>query len=266
MRVLAMDDESFALKDLVEAIEEANPAADVYAYQSPAKALAFAEENELDVAFLDIEMGSVNGVDFARSLKQLQRNINIVFVTGYSEYAVSAFAIYASGYLLKPVTATAVHEALSNLRTPVYPPREKGLWVQTFGNFEVFLNGRPLRFPRTKAKELLAYLIHKRGTGCSNREIASILYEDRPYSTSLQKQVQTILTALQKTLAGAGQPDVIVRAYNSTAVDVNNLNCDYYRFLEWDPEAINSYMGEYMTNYSWAEYTIGYLDRRLRSR
>lgn len=263
MRIMAVDDESFALKDTVDAVREAAPEAVVSDFQLPSKALAFAAQTAVDVAFLDIEMGAMNGLEMAKELKKLQPHANVVFVTGYSEYALDAFSLFASGYLLKPISAANVREALANLRTPV-TREDKGLRVQTFGNFEVFMDGKPVHFPRSKAKELFAYLVHKRGTGCATRELTAVLFEDMPYTLSLQKQVQTLLSTLTKTLQALGAGDVMLREYNQIAVDVQKLNCDYYRFLRWDAEAVNQYAGEYMSGYSWAEFTIGYLDGKLQ--
>lgn len=264
MEILLADDERLALEVLKEAVHKACPDASLYDFQKTGELLEFAVEHPCDVAFLDIEMRSMNGIELAKRLKEINPSVNIVFATGYSEYMGQAFSMHVSGYLLKPVTWQAVKEELENLRHPVAQERDTGLRIQTFGNFEVFYNGRPLRFARSKAKELFAYLIHKRGTGCGTREIAALLFEDQPYSLTLQKQVQTIMSAMMKSLKEVGAEDCIIRTYNYTAVDVKRIeNCDYYRFLKWDVKAVNEYTGEYMMNYSWAEFVIGYLDNKL---
>lgn len=292
MRLIAADDEYLALKDLVEALREALPDADVQGFQTAREALLSAAGTPVDAAFLDIEMAGMNGLALAKELKEIRSQTNIVFVTGYSQYAVEAFSVSASDYLLKPVTAQEILRAVSNMRSPLpaasppqaalphgaqceeqckvlgeaqYLPATSKLWVRAFGNFEVFVSGAPLRFPRSKSKELFAYLIHKRGTGCSTRELAAVLYEDQPYTLSLQKQVQTILSAMIRTLKDAGVSDCIVRSYNRTSLDVTRVDCDYYRFLNRDTDAVNQYTGEYMSNYSWAEFVIGYLDSRIES-
>lgn len=67
---------------------------------------------------------------------------------------------------------------------------------------------------------------------------------------------------MMKTLNAANVSDIVVKRYNHLSVDVSKVDCDYYRFLNGDSEAINSYTGEYMMNYSWGEFTIGYLDSK----
>lgn len=263
MLFLAVDDEAYALGALTAAIQKARPDAEVRAFRTAQEALAFVQQNIVDVVFLDIELCGISGIELAKKIKDIRAYTNVVFVTGYSRYALDAFSMFVSGYLLKPVTAEAIQGALRHLRNPIRRCPETGLYVQTFGNFEVFYNGEPLHFARSKAKELFAYLIHKRGTSCSSREIAAVLFEDKPYSVSLQKQVQTILSTMVKTLREVGQGDIIQRTFNSTAINVDKVNCDFYRFIRWDLDAVNGYMGEYMSNYEWAEFTVGYLDSKV---
>ncbi len=262
MNVLLVDDEIFALKDLNETVSESISDASIKSFQNPGDAVVWAENNKVDIAFLDIEMNKLNGLQLAQKIKDINKNANIIFITAYAEYALDAFSVQASDYVMKPATAEKIRTALENLRKPLPKSGDTGLRIQTFGNFEVFYNGDIVMFPRSKSKELLAYLIHKKGTGCTVKECASILYEDKTYSLSIQKQMQTILSTLMKVLREIGEEDIIIKKYNSTSIDIKHVNCDYYKFLAHDQEAVNQYMGEYMSNYGWAEFTIGYLDSR----
>lgn len=103
MNFLAIDDEPLCLDDLRFALEDAAPGCTCACFSSPSRALEQARTEPFDAAFLDIEMGGANGLALAKQLKDLQPDLHIIFVTGYEKYAVSAFAIHASGYLLKPV-------------------------------------------------------------------------------------------------------------------------------------------------------------------
>ena len=121
-----------------------------------------AKSNSIDVAFLDIQTGGMSGLELALELKRLQPGVHIIFVTGFSQYAVDAFAMHASGYLLKPATEEAVLRELTFL----YQEREASarVRVKTFGGFDVYVDGEPLRFGRAKSKELFAYLVDRRGS------------------------------------------------------------------------------------------------------
>ena len=123
-------------------------------------------------------MKGMTGISLVKRLKFINPKMNIIFTTGYSDYAGDAFGIRASGYVLKPATAEKIREEIENLRYPVECPTAQGLRIQTFGNFEVFADGRPPQFKYAKAKELLAYLVDRRGALCSNKEIIGILWEE----------------------------------------------------------------------------------------
>lgn len=136
---------------------------------------------------------------------------------------------------------------------------EKKVTINTFGNFEVFVEGEIVRFSRSKSKELLAYLVDRHGAGVTNAEIAMTLFEDKEYTTSVKNQVQTIISELKKTLRKYDVETIIVRKWNSLAIDTDKILCDYYEFIRGNKQARQRFAGEYMSNYSWAEYTNGYL-------
>ena len=181
--------------------------------------------------------------------------MNIIFVTGFSEYKGDAMDLKASGYIMKPVTKEEVAEELDNLRFPIVPKKNVKLRVQCFGNFDVFLpNGEHVRFERSKAKEVFAYPVHRHGSSCTLREIFAVIFEDEPYEKKLQNLLQTYIYAMIKSLKEIGAEDVIVRSYNALAVNTDLLDCDYYRFKELDPGAVNAYESEYMNQYEWADF------------
>ena len=161
----------------------------------------------------------------------------------------------ASGYIMKPVSKDDVARELSDLRFPIIPQANALLRVQCFGNFDVFTpDGKHVRFERSKAKEVFAYLVHKHGSSCTTREIFAIIFEDEPYEKKLQNLLQTYIYAMIKSLKDVGAEDVIVRSYNALAVNPDLIDCDYYRFQQLDAGAINSYETEYMSQYEWAEF------------
>ncbi len=110
MKIFAADDERYSLKQLEQAIREMAPQADVAAFQDPEELLEYATEHSCDVAFLDIEMGAVSGIEVAKQLKFLYPAVNIVFVTAYSQYLQDAFKLHANGYLMKPIKKEEVAE------------------------------------------------------------------------------------------------------------------------------------------------------------
>ncbi|MDL2233089.1 response regulator [Ruminococcaceae bacterium OttesenSCG-928-L11] len=261
MNIIAVDDEQAALNILEKAIRQAVPDCSLACFTTATSALEHAKTARPDVAFLDIDMSRMNGLTLAKHLKDIYGKTNIVFVTGHSQYTGSAIALRASGYIMKPATAERVKEELEELRHPL-ELSEEGVRIRCFGSFSVFVDGQLLVFPNAKAKELLALLVHKYGDDVSNAEIAAVLWEDKPYGSSLQSQTRRVRGQLSKVLKGAGIDDIVVKGFNSIAVDVKKVACDYHEFLKGNTAALNTYTGEYMSEYSWAEFTAAYLERR----
>ncbi|WP_139652861.1 response regulator [Raoultibacter phocaeensis] len=263
MNVIAVDDEPCALEGLGKKLSSIDAVEDVRLFSSGADACTCMESHEVDVALLDINLPGEDGFELARRMRALQPACAIVFVTGYSEYAVDAFKLHADGYVLKPMSVEDLKRELAyaaetkQSRLSRAKPR---LHVQMFGGFEVFSGGVPVHFPRSKSKELFAFLVDRRGAGATNAQIASALWEDVYYDRSHQKMLQTIIADMLKALRAVGAADVIVRRRNHLSVDSEKLDCDYYRFIEGNPTI--SCLTTYLPDYSWAENTAAMLARQ----
>ncbi len=264
MTILAVDDEYYALELMKHALEEVAGGSTVYLCRDARGALQTAREVQIDVAFLDIHLAEMNGIELARELKLLNPKVNIVFATGFSEYMKEGIDLRMSGYVLKPVTPEAIRTELENLRNPIEWSPEKRIKILTFGNFDVFVDGEPLKFERKQAKEILAYLVDKRGTSATYPELAAMLWEDEEYDRTKQKNLQVYIASLVKTLHGVEVKDLILKNRQGILLNTRIVDCDYYRFLEGDTRAINSFTGQYMSSYSWAEFTVGYLENQLQ--
>ena len=255
MRILCLDDEELALQMLEMCVKKVKPEAEVSAFDDGDDLLDDAAKNGCDVAFLDIHMRGMNGVEVAKKLKDVNPKMNIIFVTGFSEYKADAMDMRASGYIMKPVTAAEVKRELDDLRFPVIPKKNALLKVRCFGNFDVFTpDGAPVHFERSKSKEIFAYLVHRHGSSCTTREIAAALFEDEPYDKKQQGYMQILISAMMKSLKKVGAENVINKSYNALSVNTALLDCDYYRFNELDPGAVNAYECEYMSQYYWADF------------
>lgn len=118
--VIIVEDESILLKGFVHILEDTLPRADIYGFETGAEALRFAESNQVTAAFLDIELFGESGIDLARGLIGFHPHINIIFLTGHSEYTADALDLHCSGYILKPLTPEKVLREVSHLRFPVW--------------------------------------------------------------------------------------------------------------------------------------------------
>jgi two-component SAPR family response regulator len=259
MRILALDDSEPALKLLVQAINEACPEAKVCAYTKPSELLQVAKTDTWDIAFLDVSMWGMNGFAVAAELKNYNPCLNIIFVTAYSECASEAFSLHASGYILKPVTKEAVLREIDNLRHPLHHKHAMRLHAQTFGNFETFFHGQPIKFRYSKTKELLAYLIDRNGATSTMSELCAVLWEDKNDTMNLKAYLRKLISDLRNTLKTFYIDDIILKRRNSIAIIPDKIVCDSYDLQKGEPEARNTFKGEYMVQYSWAEETAGYL-------
>ena len=221
-------------------------------------ALRLAKEQPLDVAFLDVEMpGDMSGLVLARQLKSRYPKLNIVFITGHQEYAAKAFALDASGYLLKPLTLEAVAHQLSVLRfKPDNQKQNVKIRIRCFGMFEAYCNGVPLDFSYSKSKELLACLVDHNGALCSNDTLIGNLWPDEPANAYTKARLRKCVKDLKDVFASVGASDVIRHQLRiGIGLDVSKVDCDFYRYLQGDPMAVHQFKGTYMSQYSFAEET-----------
>ncbi|MBR2895024.1 MAG: response regulator [Oscillospiraceae bacterium] len=255
MKIIAVDDERIALEGLLDVISEAAPEAELTGFEYPEDALAFVDENKCNIAFLDVEMSGMSGVELAEQLKLRNPDINIIFATGFEEYRKEAYDLHASGYLTKPITVDKVKRELSDLRRPI--AQNVRLRVQAFGNFEVFVDETPIAFRYSKTKELFAYLIDRKGALCTLAELQAVLFEDEGGHEEYLKRLRRDLI---DTLTLIGCDNILAIQRGKLGVIPDRLECDYYDWCEGKRSG-NDWLGEYMVQYSWGEHTAGILEQ-----
>ena len=260
MLIFVIDDEPKALHLLRNAVRAAVPQAELLEYLSGLAALEAIQKDgrKPDVIFADIIMPELDGLALAVRLRTAAPEAKLIFVTGYTDYALDAYQLHANGYIVKPAEPERIRAELEHLAAPALEPcREDRLYVRCFGYFEVFWAGQPLRFQRHKTKELLAYLIDRRGAFCSAEEIIAGLWEEEHEMKAAKHRLRNLSSDLRQTLRGIGQEELLLHRRNQLAILPERIDCDYYRMLEGDMDAVNRFRGEYMAQYSWAELTKG---------
>ncbi len=247
MKILLVDDEELQLIRLEKTCRKIMPDATYYCYTNPKKAYNEMINEKIDIAFLDVEMPEINGIILAKKLKAINPQVNIIFVTAYDNYALDAYKLHASGYVMKPVTEVKVKNEIEGLRYNIELKKTKPLQVKCFGNFEVFKDGIPLKFHRQKSKELFAYLVDREGSSSNINELNAILWEEDHKS-----YLRNLIADLQDTLKEVGCEDVFIKRHNECFIDPTKIDCDAYEYKKGNPDAIRMYRGEYMIQYSWA--------------
>ena len=176
MIAIAVDDEALMLGALVAAVEASPNISSVAKFSDCEEALEYVKNNHTDIAFLDINMRGMGGLALAEKIIAARPGCKIVFCTGYEEYAIPAFKLHASGYLMKPISAEDVQGEINNIIG--IKNKEKPLTVKCFGNFEVYVNDQKLTFKRLKTKELFAFLVDRNGAGMTAKQICAVLFPD----------------------------------------------------------------------------------------
>ena len=253
MIAIAVDDEPLMLGALAKAISASPDITSVTKFSDCEAVVEHIKANPADIAFLDINMRGMGGLALAEKILGLCPECKIVFCTGYEEYALPAFKLHASGYLLKPISVADVQVEIDNIKGIRH--REKPLVVKCFGNFEVYINGEKLTFKRSKTKELLAYLVDRNGAGVTVAEIGVALWENDEEQKN-QNYIHQLFRDLRQSLEAVGVGEIFERNNYFYSINPEKLDCDYYAYLKTGkPE----FRGEYMSQYSWAEKTCGLL-------
>ena len=119
INIIVVDDEKIILSCEVETLEQTIPEASITGFTHPNEALAYARTNNVKIAFTDIEMIKMNGIDFCKELLSVSPNTNVIFLTAYPDYSIDAWSTGASGFMLKPISEESIHKQLALLRYPV---------------------------------------------------------------------------------------------------------------------------------------------------
>ena len=118
--VILVDDRKLILTGGLPVLEKVMPNATVTGFTEAEEAIEYAKANRVVLAFLDIELREMTGLELCRALLDINPRTNVVYLTAYSNYALDAWSTGASGFMLKPITPEGVREQLENLRYPFF--------------------------------------------------------------------------------------------------------------------------------------------------
>ena len=270
MKIICVDDEKLILNLTVSMCRELSCKPEVEGFQSAGEAFEHLRTHEADIALLDINLADINGIELAARMQELRPGIAIIVLPGYSEYALDAIKMHASGYLMKPLNAVRLEEeiryATEMLEMKKHNRQSGRVFIRTFGSFDVLLDDNAVLFSRARSKELLAYLVDRCGSFVTRKSAFSALWDDRQYDRSMQKQFDVVLRSLRQTLEQNGIGEIMEINKGNLRVVPERFVCDLYRFYEGEPQAVNAYQGEYMSEYAWANDTEAKLFHFIKER
>ena len=259
MNVICVDDEQPVLDNFIIRVKDFTQIKSLHLFSDAREALEWTRKNPVDVAFLDIEMGGINGVDLARKLKEIDRDIRIFFVTAYEQYALEAFKADALGYILKPYSKQDLREALEKASLMQSRKRSR-IVIQTIPNFSVSVDGENLHISRAKAEELFALLVDRADTGVTSRDAIDCLWPERLPDENTMALYRVTFHRLLDCLKEVGIDYIIGNEVRKKYIHMNEVDCDLYNILAGDRDSIQNYAGEYLKEYSWAESRNAQID------
>ena len=140
--------------------------------------------------------------------------------------------------------------------------QKKVFEAKTFGNFTLLYEGKVVKFSRSRTTELVAYLICKNGSSANTKELLNALFGSRASSERDGANLRGLIYDAKHTFADLEIQNFFSAEYNNFRINPEAVKCDYYDFLAGDNTAIKRYAGEFMNQYSWAEETAAFLERK----
>lgn len=116
--IIMVDDNKAILSESMFVLEDILPNASITGFSKPKMAIEYAKVNRIDLAILDIEMGTVSGLDLCRELLDINPCTRVIYLTAYPEYSLTAWDTDACGFMVKPLTPEGVRRQIKKLRCP----------------------------------------------------------------------------------------------------------------------------------------------------
>ena len=121
MKIIILDNHKLIIAEIKRQVLSVLPKAECTCFTKQREAIEYVKNNHVDVALLDIDMPGLNGIEVAELMCRINPRLNIIFVTGYPEYALQAFSVPVSDFIVKPVSEDALKATFNKLR---FPPEE----------------------------------------------------------------------------------------------------------------------------------------------
>ncbi|SEN30910.1 Two-component response regulator, SAPR family, consists of REC, wHTH and BTAD domains [Terribacillus saccharophilus] len=268
MKVMLVDDEPLALQFLETQLHNIGDFTIVGAYQTSRGLMDRIKEKKPELLFLDIKIGSVNGVELAATIQEEQPNLPIVFVTGFHEYAVQAFELNALDYIVKPIQKERLRKTIQRLNTEVQKKAsDTPIRINCMPTLQFFQNGEtlPVQWRTSKAKEVFCYLLHHAEKPVRKDVLIEEFWEEKEPEKAFTQLYSTIYV-IRKTFSGS-LPSLSLSSANQcyqlhlgdAEVDVMEWSNNLKQLPALSEHTLSSYQGllrEYKGDYFSAEAYI----------
>lgn len=211
MRIVLVDDEYLPLTRLKNLLEKSNVSGIeiVGEYTDSLELLKDIEILQPNVVFLDIVMPDMDGLALGEKIQEKILDVEIVFTTGFDQYAIDAFNLHAIDYLLKPIQIARLEktlERLEQIKNKVKEIKPRLTVIKLFGGLHVVLpNGQsqPIKWRTSKAKELFAYMLEHKNEMIFRDTLLELFWPESDIDKA-SKQLYTAIYTIRKTLKNYG--------------------------------------------------------------
>ncbi|MDO4465685.1 MAG: hypothetical protein Q4C49_01610 [Bacillota bacterium] len=207
-------------------------------FEEKEKLIACVKKNDVVFVFEDKSL-----------VEQLNKKgeINCIYISSGQEDCLWALQEHVSGYLVHPFEEKMLLKEMHYLR---YGKFKKPL-IRCFGRFDLFVDGQSVPFPRKKSKELLAFLVLKRGEPVTVDEVCQFLFG--VVDDTKRNYVYVSKFELMKVLKKVEMEDLFVLSEKCFRINTELFDCDLYQYLDGD---LSLYSTDFMRPYPWAKSVL----------
>ena len=247
MNVIIVDDEIEALHTFLDQIFlKADLHLNYQFFKADEEAIiSYISHNSIAVAFLDINMGGLNGFELAKKIFSISPNTKFVFVTGYNiklEDVPPSIIENTINIMYKPVDYAVFESIIYQITN-----RQNVLKVKMFPHFDCYINDRLVVFSSNKSKELFAYILVNNGQSVTMENAITALWPDKEIEKA-KISYRDAVWRLRQTLKDISFNCVtFLRAL--LLLNKENIICDYYDYLEGKKKYNDE---EFLVNYEWS--------------
>lgn len=233
MRAVLVDDEFYVMQNLKLKLNEIDGIEVVGMYDNANEFLSELHLSQPDVVFLDVEMPKMDGFALLGHILETGQSPHIIFVTAYSQYAVKAFEIDATDYIVKPVELNRLKQSLSRIMKPEPEPQLSNdrIKIRCFRSFSIqageidFNTG----WKTKKAEELVAYLLCEKGKFVPKEKIADALWPEMDGEKS-QASLHAAYYYLKLQEKNKGRKLPIESQRGKMRFQIDEVSCDLIEF------------------------------------
>ncbi|MDE6293355.1 MAG: response regulator [Clostridiales bacterium] len=243
MKLIVLDDEVAALNNFLPMILDTGYECSMFK-DDPYAALDCVANEKIDVAVIDVRMPKIDGITLAEKMIDIDDNIKIVIVSGYSQDENEIKCRIGKNLvdiLYKPYDVAEFNKILAAIRP------NPDVFIKTFNGFDLFVNGKAVRFSSAKAKELLALLTDANGSYVQMETAACYLWQnkDAEHGKNLYRDA---VCRLRLTLQQNGIERLVRFERGRAIMDVTRAECDYWNILKNG----GVFVARYLPQYEWA--------------